>query len=67
LVAGHAAGKEAYALSMRGFIRRLFSALRSRAPSGEALERAADRERRLDLELSTRGQRIPRSDNFGDR
>jgi hypothetical protein len=52
---------------MRGLLRRLLSALRRRAPSGEALERAADRERRLDLELSTRGQRIPRSDNFGDR
>ncbi|HEU6446306.1 MAG TPA: hypothetical protein VFL61_14730 [Gaiellaceae bacterium] len=48
-------------------LRRLASFLRRRAPSGDALERAADRERRLDLELSTRGQRIPRSDNFGDR
>ena len=49
---------------MKRLLGRIRAALR-RMPSGEALERAADRERRLDLELSTRGQRIPRSDNFG--
>ena len=49
---------------MRRLFRRLWASFGRRMPSGEALERAADRERRLDLELSTRGQRIPRSDNF---
>ena len=52
---------------MRALFNRIASFFRRITPSGEALERAADRERRLDLELSTRGQRIPRSDNFGEK